>query len=173
MNMKLQTKVILGLISAVFAAHVATAAESGAKMSRHHHGMDCNRMGMMSGGMGMDPVASAQKQLDELKAQLNLTDDQQAAWQTFFAQVNDQAKNMASMRDKMMDKTQTIPKTAPEQMAMMAEMMKDRARAMDKMVDAVKTFYAALTPVQQTAFDKMHMSQMGRMNGMGHRGHTK
>jgi hypothetical protein len=168
--MKLQTKLMLGLISAVFAAHVATAAESGAKMSRHHHGKDCNRMGMMSGDMGMDSVASAQKHLEELKTQLKLTDNQQAAWQTFSAQVNDQAKSMASMQDKMRDKTQTMPKTAPEQMAMMAEMMKDRARAMDKMADAVKAFYAALTPEQQTAFDKMHMSHM---NGMGHRRHTK
>jgi len=166
---------MLGLISALFAASVATAAETGTKMGQHHHGMYCNGMGMMSGNMGKDPVASAQKHLDELKAKLKLTSDQQAAWQTFSDQVNEQAKNRAAMRDKMMDKTQAMPKTAPEQMAMMADRMKDQARHMDKMADAVKAFYATLSPEQQTTFDKVHMSHMGmgHMNRKGHRGHTK
>jgi len=167
MNMKPHTKLLLGLIPALFAAGVATAAEPDAKMGRHHHGMYCNSMGMMPGNMGRDPVASAQTHLNELKAKLNLTADQQAAWQTFSDQVNDQAKNMAAMRDKMMEQTQTMPKTAPEQMAMMAKMMKDRARHMDKMADAVKEFYATLSPEQQTAFDKVHASHMNHM-GMGH-----
>ena len=132
-------------------------------------------MSMMQDDMGKDPVARAQTQVNELKAKLNLTADQQAAWQTFSGQVNDQAKNRAAMRDKMMDKSQTMPKTAPEQMAMMADWMKDQARHMDKMADAVKTFYATLSPEQQTTFDKVHMSHMGmgHMNRKGHRGHTK
>jgi len=48
---------------------------------------------------------------------------------------------------------------------------------MDKMADAVKAFYATLSPEQQTTFDKVHMSHMGmgmgHMNRKGHRGHTK
>lgn len=167
--MKLHTKLALGLISFLFAASFATAAERGAKMSRHNYGMDCNSMSMMSGGMGMDSVARATKHLSELKAKLNLTNDQQPAWQTFSDQVNDQAKNRASKRDMMKDKAQTMPQTAPEQMAKMAEMMKDRAQDMAKMADNVKTFYATLTPEQQTAFDKMHMSHMGNKS---HKGRT-
>ncbi|MDP1681130.1 MAG: Spy/CpxP family protein refolding chaperone [Burkholderiales bacterium] len=174
--MKLPTKIMLGLISALFAASVATAAERGAKKSQYnHHGMYCNSMGMMPGDMGRDPVASAQKHLDELKAKLNLTNDQQAAWQTFSDQVNEQAKTMAVMRDKMMDKNQAMPKTAPEQMALMADRMKDQARHMDKMADAVKAFYATLKPEQQTSFDKIHMSHMGmgNMNRKGDKTHAK
>lgn len=161
--MKLHTKLALGLISSLFVANLATAAEPGTKMSRHNLGMDCNNMSYMPGDMRTDPIARAQKNLSELKAKLNLTNDQQPAWQTFSDQVNDQAKNMAEMRNKMKDKMQTMPKTAPEQMANMAEMMKDRAQGIAKMADAVKTFYATLTPEQQTAFDKVHMNRMNRM----------
>jgi len=164
--MKLHTKLTLGLISSVFAANLATAAESGAKMTMNNPGMDCNSMSMMPGDMGMNPTARAQKHLSELNAALKLTKDQQPAWETFSAKVNDQAKNMAAMQDKKKDMTQTMPKSAPEHMAMMAEMMKTRAENMAKMADAVKTFYAGLTTDQQKAFDKVHMEHMSHMSHM-------
>jgi len=157
--MKLHTKLTLGLISSLFAVSLATAADHDAKMSRHHHGSDCNSMGMMSGDMGKDPVARVHQHLGELKAKLKLTQDQQPAWQTFSDQANDQAKHMMSMQGQMKDKAQTMP----ERMAQMADMMKDRAQNMSKMADNVKTFYATLTPEQQAAFDKMHMGHMGHM----------
>ena len=70
--MKLHTKLMLGLISAVFAASVATAAERGAKVNRHSQsGMYCNSVRMMPGDMEKDPVTSAQKHLNEVKAKLN------------------------------------------------------------------------------------------------------
>lgn len=152
----------LALISILFAASLATAADQGTNMHRAHD-MGCNSMGMMSGDTKMDPVARAQKHLGELKTKLNLTTDQQPAWQAFSDQVNDQAKNMASMRDKMKDNAKPMAKTAPEDMARMADMMKDRAQQMAKMADAVKTFYATLSPEQQTAFDKIHTSHMKPM----------
>ena len=159
--MKLHTKLTLGLISSLFAVSLATA---GTKMGPYHAGMGCDGMGMMSGDMKMDPVARAEKHLGELKAELNLTAAQQPAWQTFSGQVNDQAKNMAAMRDQMRGNAQSMPnKSAPERMAKMADWMKDRAQKMEKMADAVKTFYATLTTEQQATFDKMQMSHMGRM----------
>ena len=162
--MKMHTKLTLGLISSLFAVSLATAAASGTKMGPYQTGMACDGMGMMSGDMKRDPVARAQKHLSELNAKLNLTADQQPAWKTFSDQVNDQAKNMVAMRDQMKDNAQTMSKkTAPERMAKMADWMKDRAQNMAKMADAVKTFYATLTAEQQAIFDKMQMSQMGRM----------
>lgn len=160
--MKLHTKLTLGLVSSLFVVGLATAAASGTKMGSHHSGMDCNGMGMMSGDMKKDPAARAQKHLGELNAKLNLTADQQPAWKTFSDQVNDQAKNMVTMRDQMKDNAQSMPKkTAPERMAKMADLMKDQSRNMAKMADAVKAFYATLTAEQQVTFDKMQMSQMG------------
>lgn len=157
--MKLQTKLALGLIATLFAVSLASAADTKGKMGRYDHGKYCDHMGMMSGDMGKDSVARANKHLGELKAKLNLTKEQLPAWQTFSDQVNDLAKNMTSMQDMM----QSMPKTAPEQMAKMADLMKGRAQDMSKMADHVKTFYATLTPEQQAAFDKMHMSQMNQM----------
>ncbi|KAF0101472.1 MAG: hypothetical protein FD187_1976 [bacterium] len=161
--MKLHTKLTLGLMSSLLAASLATAAGPGAKMGPHHAGMDCNGMGMMPGDMKMEPVARANKHLTELKAQLNLTADQQPAWQAFSDHVNDQAGKMKSMRDMMKNNAMPMAKTAPEQMARMADIMKERSESMAGMADAVKKFYATLTPVQQAAFDKMHKSRMARM----------
>ncbi|BBP03890.1 hypothetical protein TPL01_04190 [Sulfuriferula plumbiphila] len=163
--MKLRTKLALGLISSVFATGVATAANHDGKMHGQKHEMDCDGMGMMQGHM-MDPVATAHKHLSELKARLKLTKEQEPAWQAFSGQVNAQAKNMASVRDKMKGNMQNMPMTAPDRMAMMAGMMEDRAQNMATMADAVKTFYATLTPEQKNAFDKMHMSHMQSMGHM-------
>ncbi len=161
--MKLHTKLTLGLVSSLFAVSLATAAGPGTKMGPYYSGADCNGMGMMSGDMKMDPVARAHKNLSELNAKLNLTADQQPAWKTFSEQVNDQAKNMAAMREQMKGDAQSMPKkTAPERMAKMADLMKDRAQNMAKMADAVKAFYATLSAEQQATFDKMQMSHMTR-----------
>ena len=58
---------------------------------------------------------------------------------------------------------QNMPKTVPDRMAMMAGMMKARAEMMATMAEAVKTFYAMLSPEQKSTFDKMHMSHMRSM----------
>lgn len=164
--MKLHTKLTLGLLSSVFAANLALAADSGAKMSMNNPGMDCNGMSMMPGDMGTNPVARAQKHLSELEATLKLTRNQQPAWDTFSAQVNNQAKNMAAMQDTKKDMAQTLPKSAPEHMAMMAEMMKTHAENMSRMAAAAKTFYDQLTTDQQKAFDKLHTEHMSHMAHM-------
>jgi periplasmic protein CpxP/Spy len=152
--MKLHTKLTLGLISSLFAANLAMAVGPGAKMNRHHAGMDCNDMSMMSGDMKMNPVDRADKHLTELNAKLNLTADQQPAWQTFSNHVKEQAKKMGTKRGMM---------KAPEHMAKMANLMKEKAEHMAKMAEVVKTFYATLTPAQQSAFDMVHESHMAGM----------
>jgi hypothetical protein len=166
--MKLHTKLTLGLISSVFAANLALAADSGAKMSMNNIGMDGKGMNMMPGDMSANPVADSQMHLSELKAELKLTKDQQPAWDTFSTRVNERAKKMADMRDTRQgmnkDMTQTMPKSAPEHMALMAEWMMMRAENMAMMADTVKTFYAELTTNQKSAFDKLHMENMKRVS---------
>lgn len=167
--MKRPTKLALGLISALFMTNIATAAEHGSRLDWNHYGMDCYGTNTMPGGYGADPVARVNKYLDELNAALKFTNDQQPAWQKFSGQVSEQAKLMAYLRDMMIDKSQRMPKTTPEQMAKMSEMMKDRAQDMARMADAVNIFYSTLTPEQRTAFDKVHMSQMGQMDRRSHK----
>ena len=162
--MKLQTKLALVLISSTFAANLALAADSGAKMGMNSSGMDCKNMSMMPGDMGTDPVAQAKKHMGELQAKLKLTKKQQPAWETFSSLVNEQTKNMAAMQDKKKDMTKAMTMAAPEHMAMMAKMMKTRAESMTKLADAVKTFYAKLSTDQQKAFDTLHMKHMSHMS---------
>ncbi len=161
--MKVHTQIMLGLLSSVFAVGVATAVDSDSKMKGYKHETNCEGMSMMHGDMKMDHVAQAQKHLSELKDKLHLTKDQEPAWKTFSEQVLAQAKDMGSMPDGMKKDIQTMPQTAPERMAMMASVMKDRAQHMALMADTVKTFYNTLTPEQKMAFDKMHNSEMGHM----------
>ncbi|MHB1332013.1 MAG: Spy/CpxP family protein refolding chaperone [Sulfuriferula sp.] len=170
--MKLRTKIALGLLSSVFAVGIATAANHEMGHGQKHE-RGCEGMGMMRGHMMKDPVATANKHLSELKTKLDITKDQEPAWKTFSDQVNAQAKNMASMHDRMKGNMQNMPMTAPDRMAMMAGMMKDRAQTMTAMAEAVKTFYAALTPEQKSTFDKMHMSHMKSMGHMKSMEHSK
>ena len=158
--MKLRTTLMLTVISSALALGVATAGEG--KMGGKNHEMNCPSMGMM------DSTERAEKHLSELKAALKLTKDQEPAWQTFSDQVKTQAKTMASMHDKKKEGMKDMPQSAPEKMAMMSSMMKERAQNMSTMADNVKTFYATLTPEQKVAFDKMHTNHMGHMEGMEH-----
>jgi hypothetical protein len=162
--MKLHSKLAIGLIASVLSVGVASADHHGGMM-KGHGGMDCDGMGMMHGKM-MDPTAMATQHLAELKADLKITKDQEPAWQTFSGKVNAQAKDMAAMRDKMKMNQPKMPMTAPERMEMMSGMMKNRAEMMANMADAVKTFYATLTPEQKAKFDKMHMKHMQSAGGM-------
>lgn len=164
--MNLRTKIALGILSSVLVVGTAMAANHGVKHGQKYE-MGCDGMNMMQGHMMKDPVAAANQHLSELKTKLGINKDQEAAWKSFSDQVNSQAKNMASMHDRMKGNMQHMPMTAPDRMAMMADMMKDRAQTMAGMAEAVKTFYAVLTPEQKSTFDKMHMSHMksmGRMN---------
>lgn len=158
---------MLTLISSALTLSVASASEHDGKVGAGKHKMDCDGMSMKQDGM-MDSVAHAEKHLNELKAKLKLTNDQEPAWKTFSDQVKNQAKSMASMHDKKKEGMKDMPTSAPDMMAMMASMMQDHAQNMLTMVDNVKTFYATLTPEQKVAFDKVHMSHMKGMERMKH-----
>lgn len=155
--MKLGAIISLGLISSVLALGVATATEKDGMASGQKHDMNCDSKDMVKGQMKMDPVARAKQHLGELKAKLNLTKEQEPALQTFSDQINEQAKTMMSMQDKMKG---VIAKTAPEHVAMMADKTKSKAQNMSAMAETVKTFYNTLNTDQQATFDKVHMSHM-------------
>ena len=142
------------------AALIATAGFSAFSQSpgmADHGGMGHERMGKM------DPAkmqAMMEKRQAELKAKLKLTPAQEGAWTTFTAAMKppaDMAKNHEAMRGEM-QKLST-----PERIDKMKAMRATRDAEMDKRTDAVKTFYAQLTPEQKTVFDAQHMG--------GHRGH--
>lgn len=118
------------------------------------------RAGMMMHHQQHDPAKMAER----LRATLQLRPDQEPALQAFVGSMQPTGQMRDHMRDARGDwKNLTTPQRLDRMQAMMAEHQAQFARH----ADAVKRFYAALTPAQQKAFDAMHNGMMGK----GKRGH--
>ena len=103
-----------------------------------------------------------------LKAELNLTPAQEGAWSQFTAAMRPQAHKRWTQADRAKMRVEMAKMTTPERIDKMHAMRAERAANMDKRANAVKTFYAALSPEQQRVFDATSMSMM---HGGGHKGH--
>ena len=108
---------------------------------------------------GVDPATRADSRLTYLKTQLQITAAQETAWQEFAATAIQQASSRQAARAQMWDSAGT----APERMALRAQMMQQRAASMTTMSNALTALYAVLTPEQKTIADQ----SFGRG---GHRG---
>ena len=161
--MNLNRKIIAGFIA-------ASAVWFGVA---HAQGPGCNpdgkpgmRGASMQRGM-MDPGARAEQRLTRLKSDLKLTGQQEPLWQAFAEKSKAQAgKGMQAMRDSMQSEK---PVPAPDRMAQMQTMMKDRLAGMESVHESFNRLYAALTPEQKAAADK-HFSMAGRQPQGGGRG---
>ncbi len=132
-----------------------------------------------AGGMhGMRPnpekmQAMVAKHLAELKTQLKITAAQEGAWTTFTAAMKPPARPDFKRPDPAeMDKLST-----PERIDAMQKIRSERMAAMnaemDKRHDAIKVFYATLTPEQKKVFDAEHSRMERRMHQRweGRKGH--
>lgn len=118
------------------------------------------RAGMMMHHQQHDPA----KMADKLRTTLQLTPAQEPALQAFIAAMQPTGEMREHMKDARGDwKGLTTPQRLDRMQAMQAQRQQQFARH----ADAVKRFYAALTPAQQKAFDAMHQGMMG---GHGKRG---
>lgn len=114
------------------------------------------------------------KHMADLKAKLKITPAQEGAWTTFTAAMQPPAgqgpwgqRPTAEQRAEM-DKLST-PERIDKMRTLRAERMAARNAAMTKREDAVKAFYATLTPEQQKTFDAEHR-KMGQHGDRGHHG---
>ncbi len=132
----------------------------------HAQGPGCDSNGkpgmrhssMHQGGM-MDPGARVEQRLSRFKSELKLTAQQEPLWQAFAEKAQaGAAKGMQAMRERTKDEK---PLSAPERMAQMQGMMKERLAAMESANESFNRLYAALTPEQKAAADK-HFSAAGR-----------
>jgi len=160
--MNLNRKIIAGFIA-------ASAVWVGAAYAQ---GPGCNpdgKPGMKGASMQrgmMDPGARAEQRLTRLKTELKLTGQQEPLWQAFAEKSKAQAgKGMQAMQSMQSDK----PVPAPERMAQMQAMMKDRLAGMESVHESFNRLYAALTPEQKAAADK-HFSMAGRHQHGGKHG---
>lgn len=123
-----------------------------------HHAM----MGHHERGDPAKMQARAAKHLAELKTQLKLGTSQEAAWTTFFNTMQSAASQRGMSRDegkKMRDEMQKL--TSPERIDRMKAMHTAHQAQLDQVGEAVKTFYAALTPEQRKVFDAHSMPRRG------------
>jgi len=92
----------------------------------------------------------------ELKAALKLTAEQEGAWNQFTQAMQHDPKAMPRFDRAEWDKL-----TTPQRMEKMQALRSEREAHMNQRLEAVKKFYATLTPEQQKAFDEQHQ-RMGR-----------
>ena len=113
----------------------------------------------------VDPARRAEHQARKLREALQLRTDQEPALQAFLAAMRPPEGEMGRHMhgDGMKDgagpgEMQTL--SAPDRMAKMLEMQKAHLAEAEKHLSAVRTFYAALSPSQQKAFDVLHEGMM-------------
>ena len=153
--MKLNRKIIAGFIAAS-AVWLGVAYAQGPGCGPD--GMPGMKGAPMQRGM-MEPGARAEQRLTRLKTDLKLTGEQEPLWRAYADKAKAEAgKGMQAMRQNMQSDK---PMPAPERMAQMQTMMKDRLAAMESVHESFNRLYAALTPEQKAVADK-HFSMAGR-----------
>jgi hypothetical protein len=151
---------IVGLIAATALSWGVTASAEPGK------GCD-GKAGEMQHRMGhgrMDPAAGPEQHLAHFKEELKVTAQQEPLWQAFADKVKENAgPGMKAMHER------DVALPAPERMARMNALMKERLVAMEASTDAFKRLYDALTPEQKKIADQ-HAAHMSGMRGMGRMG---
>ena len=148
--------------------NVEAAATDSAKprQDRHAHRMDrAERMERMQARM-------AERQA-RLKADLNLSPEQEPAWNAFVARM-DAAKASHGQRGQR-ERTNWSELSTPERLDKMQARMAEREAAMNQRFEAIKSFYANLNAEQQKVFDSQRMGSFHRagMKGGHHKGGHK
>lgn len=97
--------------------------------------------------------------------QLKITADQETAWKTFIESTSQHMQKMMGERpDHHVHETLSAPAMLEKQL----ERSKEHVTMMQKQLDALKTFYAVLTPEQQKTFDAIHKRMHHRAKMMRH-----
>lgn len=102
-----------------------------------------------------------QQRMEAFKQKLQLTPAQEPAWSTFAQAMQPQARG-ARLDWEGMDKL-----TTPERIDRMRAMHAQRGAEMERRGDAVKAFYAQLTPAQQKTFDAEGARMYGQRGAYG------
>lgn len=147
----------------------ATPEASDQKPHTHgqHHGMKQGMQhGTQKGSHREHMLARRAAHHEALKAKLQLTPEQEPAWLAFTARMEAGHSMQHPANGERVDWSQL---TTPERLDKMQERMAERQTAMSQRFDAIKSFYAALSPEQQKVFDSHHMGghQRTGMKGDG------
>ena len=100
------------------------------------------------------------KHLADLKAKLKIEASQEGAWSTFTSAIQPPAPP-AQRPDRAAMRAEFEKMTTPQRLDRMQARQSERAARFAQRADATRTFYAALTPAQQSAID----DRMGNFKG--------
>ena len=89
--------------------------------------------------------------LETLHNALRLRPDQEQAWRTF-QQASDPDPRDEARHDEAMRRMETM--RSPDRMDLSVQLMQSDLNMMQRRANALRTFYATLTPQQQAAFDR-------------------
>lgn len=134
----------------------------GAHMGGYGPGNRMGPQGMFSNGAGNSGGG-----LTSLKAELGITANQDAAWQSFVKNAKQQDETRRA-RFETMRKMQR-PGSAPELLAQQTEMMQQRLADMQANATVLKDLYAALSAEQRAIADQ-HFGRFGPGTHHGARG---
>jgi len=183
--MKFARKSLSGLVLAGLLATVGTGAMAqgtdaapaalnpgtsapAAQNAKPHHGE--HRMSQHDPARMQAQMAKMQA---EMKARLKITLAQEGAWTAFTTAMQPPARRMGSEQPMAAQRAELDQLTTPERIDRMRSMrtqrMTEMHAEMDKRGEAIKVFYAALSPEQQKTFDAEHR-KMGGHHGMHHKG---
>ena len=108
----------------------------------------------------MDPAQRQQRMAErhtqrmaDLRAQLQITPAQEGAWNAYSAAM----KPPAEAQRPRMNRTEIEQLSTPQRIDRMQQFATERQARMQRRGDAVKTFYAQLTPAQQKIYDERAM----------------
>ena len=90
--------------------------------------------------------------LEQFKAKLKITPEQESAWNAFAASI--QPPNGAQAR---FDPEALAKMTTPQRIDALEKLQSERAERMHRRGEAIKALYAQLTPYQQGLFDAQRM----------------
>jgi hypothetical protein len=159
-TMKLQNRLL------VFAA-IAAFATAGAAVAQDLPPQPAHPGGMMHEHMKAQMEAHRLAHIKAMHDLLQIRPDQEAAWQAFTASMTPPPH--PDGKDPMAEHKAMAAMTTPERLdAMAAEMSQHVAEhqaQFQRHAEAVKHFYAVLSPAQQKAFDALALSTH---HGMGH-----
>jgi hypothetical protein len=114
-----------------------------------------------------DPAKMAERHAERLRAVLQLRPEQEPALRALVEAMKPPAGEMERHRHER-DEMRKLP--TPQRLDRMQARMSEHQARFARRAEAIKRFYAQLTPTQQRAFDALHEGPQGMHGGFGRHG---
>ncbi len=161
---RLATTLALAITATAWAQQPPAPAPAGPGAMPPHGGMHGHPPEGRPAARMMDPARMqqrAEQRLAALKKDLQITPEQEGAWSQFASAMKPPAAPLRPDREAM------AKMTTPERIDRMRTMRQQRMAEADRRGDAVKAFYASLTPEQKKRFDERTAGRFGAGHGPG------